>query len=427
MRLLCTGDLHIGRRSAGAQGKEFSCGEAWVRLARLAAGDDVDGIRIPKVDVVLISGDLTDEHNRYYQAAGPVERGLALLHDAGIPTIAVAGNHDSGTLADLYRAFENHYRFHVLGLGGRWETHLHDDRLKIHGWSYPKSEYPACPLRERTPSPDDLPAVGLVHVQATAGGDAYAFARPQDFLAHPDVDLWVTGHLHAPTYTEHAGRVLNPGSPQAMDPGEPGWHGAYVVSLGAKGQIGAPEPVPVSTAWYQTVPVYLGPDGEDDADRLRYALHAAIVAQTEQVRLRNPLCRRLSLRIDIEGRTQLSRAALDAEAKALKDNPDLGLGGPELVIERVTFDRVRPPLDLTRLATELGPTGILARALLDLETATPDFLAQAAQNIAAHPFFAAAKEVAPMDDTRIRAAARDHGYRMLEALEAQRAAWEARS
>ena len=39
--------------------------------------------------------------------------------------------------------------------------------------------------------------------------------------------------------------ILNPGSPQAMDPGEQGRHGAWIVELGR----GRPEPIwrPVST------------------------------------------------------------------------------------------------------------------------------------------------------------------------------------
>jgi DNA repair exonuclease SbcCD nuclease subunit len=440
MRLLCTGDLHIGRRSSGTEGREFSCGETWVRLARLAVGDDVDGVRIPRVDAVLVSGDLTDEHNRYYQAVGPVERGLEILAQAGIPTVAVAGNHDHATMADLARAFAGRYAFRVLGLGGRWEAldlaPAGTPRLRVLGWSYPRSEHPYCPLRELIAGPSELPTVGLVHVQATSGGDAYAFARPQDFRAHADVALWVTGHIHAPSFDEERGaRVLNPGSPQAMDPGETGWHGAWVVEMGPTGVMGDPEPVPVSTAWYETVPVVVEPNGEHDASGIRFGMNAAVVGVRDRVLRQSPPCRRLALRLEVEGRTSVSRETLAAESKAIREDAELGFGSLEVVVERVSFARLRPAFDLERLAGELGPSGILARALLALEgepapgseeAALLRELVETARQVEAHPFFSTVSDLPPMEEARVRAAAREHGYRMLEALEAQRAGWEAR-
>ena len=53
MKLLCTGDLHVGRRSSGLPSDDkHSCAAAWSRV--------VDEALVAKVDVVLLSGDLMD-------------------------------------------------------------------------------------------------------------------------------------------------------------------------------------------------------------------------------------------------------------------------------------------------------------------------------------------------------------------------------
>src|SRR5690606_1937215 len=97
VRILCAGDLHLGRRSSrvpwDGDGAAGSCAEAWMRLVECAIRE--------RVDLVALSGDLVDHDNRWFEAFGPLERGLKRLADAGIPVYAVAGNHDYDTLPHL--------------------------------------------------------------------------------------------------------------------------------------------------------------------------------------------------------------------------------------------------------------------------------------------------------------------------------------
>src|SRR5690554_238804 len=88
VRVLCAGDLHIGRRSSklpeSYSSADHGCAGAWDAI--------VDAALAKKVDVVALSGDLVDRANRYFEAIGPLERGLRQLAEQGIDTYAVAGN-----------------------------------------------------------------------------------------------------------------------------------------------------------------------------------------------------------------------------------------------------------------------------------------------------------------------------------------------
>lgn len=419
MRLLCTGDIHIGRRTSGCDGREFSCGEAWVRIATLAAGQEVDGLTIPRVDAVLVSGDLTDADNRYYQAAGPVERGLKILQEAGIPTVVVSGNHDHDTMVDLHRAFGEQYDFRFLGAGGQWESTVLHDRLRVFGWSYPKQHHPHPPLMDLRMPRSDLPTVGMAHVEASPMSDAYAFARPKDFAAHPSVDFWVTGHIHRPSLVAN---VVNPGSPQAMDFGEPGMHGFYVAMI--EGPQPSFEFVPLSTARFETHAVDLGDEVITERDRIRLALHRKVSEVRESIREDHRTCRQLFLRLVPKGMTSLSREVLAAEGKAICESEELGAATLEVAVQRVQFANLRPRANLELLAQEIGPIGVVSRALIELEEQRPGPLAnrlmQAVRSVADASYFQDAASFPIPDHEELAAAAREQGYRMLEALEGQR-------
>ena len=88
MRLLHTGDWHLGKRLYGADRAE----EAEAVLARLAAVAEEES-----VDAVLVSGDLLDRRVVDSAALGACLRGLERLAETA-PVLAVAGNHDDPDL-----------------------------------------------------------------------------------------------------------------------------------------------------------------------------------------------------------------------------------------------------------------------------------------------------------------------------------------
>ena len=107
MRLLHTGDWHLGKRLYGADRAE----EAEAVLARLAAVAEEEA-----VDAVLVSGDLLDRRVVDSAALGACLRGLERLAETA-PVLAVAGNHDDpdlwGHLAPHLAASGIHVAGHV--------------------------------------------------------------------------------------------------------------------------------------------------------------------------------------------------------------------------------------------------------------------------------------------------------------------------
>ena len=53
------------------------------------------------VHAVLLAGDVIDQSNRIFESQGPLKRGVEQLAQAGVVTIAVAGNHDAKVLPQL--------------------------------------------------------------------------------------------------------------------------------------------------------------------------------------------------------------------------------------------------------------------------------------------------------------------------------------
>jgi exonuclease SbcD len=92
MRLLHTGDWHVGKTIRGrSRSEEFE-----------AAVAEVVGIAIAeKVDGVLLSGDLYDQRAVTWEADGVVFDALLELHAAKIPVVAIPGNHDSAARFDV--------------------------------------------------------------------------------------------------------------------------------------------------------------------------------------------------------------------------------------------------------------------------------------------------------------------------------------
>ena len=103
MRLLHTGDWHVGKAIRGrSRHDEFA-----------AALDQVVGVaRDEGVDAVLIAGDLYKHRATSPEADALVFDALVRLHEAGIPVVAIPGNHDSAmrlqAMAKLLRAIDVH-------------------------------------------------------------------------------------------------------------------------------------------------------------------------------------------------------------------------------------------------------------------------------------------------------------------------------
>jgi DNA repair exonuclease SbcCD nuclease subunit len=265
-RLLCFGDVHLGA------GTDFGTAEAsrlddqrhtLDRIADLAQETDVVG--------VLFAGDVV--HHR--RPAPPVlyawREFVDRLGDAGIPLVAVAGNHDLAAV-DEWTAPEivrggGYYAFHrrpavddaIPGVAVAclpWAPISHlaavrggGDRDALHAEAAALLMQTARGLREEI----NGPAVLLTHFSISGAvtptgreaGPDFGVVLPLDELAGLGFDAVVAGHIHKPQgmsrlmqwepcQASGEPRLLFTGSPCVIDWGEVGVpHGVWLLDLDA--------------------------------------------------------------------------------------------------------------------------------------------------------------------------------------------------
>lgn len=426
MKILCAGDLHMGRRSSrlpsGADAPLHSGTAAWNALVEHALA--------ARVDLVALSGDVVDRDNRYFEAVGPLERGVRRLAEAGIPVAAVAGNHDFDVLPRLAPTLGK--TFHLLGGGGRWSGMVVGrdpaNAIRVAGWSFPAEHVRADPLAGFPAVPDDgVPLLALLHADLDAPASPYAPVASAALRAKP-VSLWLLGHLHAPRLHTLPGAapLLYPGSPQALDPGETGAHGAWMVELRR-----AHPPVatflPLSTVRYDAVEI--DAQGVDDPDALDRRVAEGVSAHLAGVAAEGcgPL-RHLVCRLRVTGRTPLHRTLSERLGRAAADL-EVPLGEVAARVERVEA-ATRPALDLAALARAGDAAGVLARLVLALDEGAPDaaqerLLADLAERVAQvrrAPAYLALGDAAPPAPEHLHALARRQALLLLDEIVARKEA-----
>jgi DNA repair exonuclease SbcCD nuclease subunit len=334
-------------------------------------GEVVDLALRENVDAVAISGDVVDKENKFHEAYGPVERGLRRLATAGIEVFAVAGNHDFDVLPRLINEVGSE-RFHLLGRGGTWErAQLIRDgapALQIIGWSFPSEHVTDCPLRSFRPDADRAephvgPVLGLLHADLDQPQSCYAPVLLRELQATP-VTMWLLGHIHRPLWVPRRGTaaVLYPGSPQAMDPGETGRHGPWLVTIDGAGEVSA-EQVPLALVRYE----YLELDmtGVDTKEAFDAFMPRQLRERLQQAcRDCGPveLC---SVRIRLTGQTRL-HGQLRVHCEEVRQQLDLMIDRFRVRVDEVVVD-TRPPVDLARLSSGSSVVAELARVLAHVQ------------------------------------------------------------
>jgi DNA repair protein SbcD/Mre11 len=425
MKILCSGDLHLGRRSSrlpdDLDPRAHSAGATWGAVVDLAIDE--------RVDLVALSGDVVDRANRYFEAFGPLERGVGRLAAAGIPVTAVAGNHDFDVLPKLAPSLGKNFR--LLGAGGRWDgfTLGRDGRtaLRVAGWSFPAEHVTTSPLSSFPRLPDDgVPVLAILHADLDQPSSPYAPVSAPELRAGPST-VWLLGHLHTPRLHEAPGAapLLYPGSPQALDPGEPGAHGAWIVEL-EPGRIPSARLVPLSTVRYDRVDVDV--DGVVGVDALERTVAEGVRAHLQRAaEAGGGRLRHLSCHVRPTGRTPLHGAI----GRRLADRlPDLAAehGDVQARVERLDV-ATRPAVNLAELARAGDAPGVLARFVLALDAPEPDAaserlladLAGRADQVRRARAYQPLADPPPSPE-ELRGLARDQALLLLDAMLAQKEA-----
>ncbi len=365
LKILAASDLHLGRKSADLHHDQAVASAAftWNNMVDYA-------VRTP-VDLFLLSGDIVDEDNRYFEALGPLREGFDKLSNAGIPVVMVAGNHDYEVLPQLvaHRQWEN---VHLLGKNGRWEyinLRIRDQEIGLAGWSFPQRHVTYNPLL----SFDDLSGeirrdllnIGVVHGDLNMNESRYAPFRLADLQQQP-LDLWLLGHIHKPDFfDDDTPLVAYPGSPHALSAAEPGLHGPVLFSIHGKHDIRY-ETLPMSAVRYENVEVELQ-EGMS-ADDFRAEVNSRLDAQKDHMAEELVHTKHLIVSLWLKGDHEKPEEIRDWAAESL--DYELSAGNTSISIRKV-HHAVEPALgDLRDLATQASVAGRLAQVILSIENGT---------------------------------------------------------
>lgn len=350
-----TGDLHMGRGSSKFPELEPQTSiDCWQAIVEEAVERSVD--------LVLLSGDVVDRRNCYFESYMPLQTGIERLSDNGIMTIAVAGNHDFNVLPKLTKNI-NHEKFRLLGIGGVWEEfefRCGSETLGITGWSFSRPHVEISPLDTfpKTNSSCDY-NIAMVHGDLNATGSKYAplsLRKMEELEQHH----WLLGHIHKSELrkTKHGRWILYPGSPQALDPGETLLHGVWFWDTEIQDE---PKSVPMSSVCYQPLPINISAC-EDAEEILDYVIGQIKINAEFLISESHQRMRAVNYRIEIVGECDDPAEVEESLRKQSRD--DLAFSGIHAYIEHLQIN-VLPRLNKAKLRTQKT---VLARAFNLLES-----------------------------------------------------------
>lgn len=217
----------------------------------------------------------------------------------------------------------------------------------------------------RLKADDSLPTLGLLHADLDARHSDYAPVM-RDELLDCSVSAWVLGHVHRPRWEppRTGPGLLYTGSPQAMDPGESGPHGPWLIELHGPRRVGSRQ-LAMSRVRYETAEVDL--TGMTDQDELDSHLTASVgqyLADLDEETEES--IEQLSLRLVLCGRTPLS-SQLEVLTRPMVEQFERRYRGMTARIDKISNETL-PVVDLGELAEKHDPTGVLARALIALQS-----------------------------------------------------------
>ena len=338
--------------------------QALVNLVQLAKSE--------QAAFVLLAGDLYDGDWKDWRTGHFLVTQLGELKRAGIPVVAISGNHDAeavltqklpfpGTLLPSHKPDTAHPIPGVAVHGQSFATRAVRDPLAL---SYPK------PL-------DGHFNIGLLHTACGSGEhEDYAPCTPAELRAR-GYDYWALGHVHQRAELSREPWIVFPGNLQGRHIREEGAKGASLVRV---------ENGRVSTVAHHALDVLrwrrLVVEATGAADMAAVLDRAAVLLDAAVMEAEGRL---LAVRIVLEGATP-AHAELARNPRRTLDSlraMAAEVAGPDLLWVEDARVRSTPPADAAELL-QSGVIGTLLESLADAPTLDADlaaFIADLAKRI----------------------------------------------
>jgi DNA repair protein SbcD/Mre11 len=242
-RILHVADVHLGNQQYGLDERFNDFGRAFFAVVDYALKE--------RVDVVIIAGDLFHKHAIDPLTLIQAVTGLGKLQDAGIPVVAVEGNHDRASYHDVHSwlhflASQKHLillspTFEEAGVSfapwnGRTGGYVEVGELRIYGIPYLGAALPKvlAGLGAWFVSAVERPAYAVLAMHAGLEGvvphASGTVSMEQLQPIRPHVDYVAMGHLHKSFL--RGDWLYNPGSLETCGTDEAAWvRGVYDVRI----------------------------------------------------------------------------------------------------------------------------------------------------------------------------------------------------
>ncbi len=344
MKILATSDIHIGRKPTQFSEESFSSSASWIAIVEKA-------IEL-HVDVLVLSGDVVEQEEVWFEAYGPLTHGLEKLVNSGIKVIAVGGNHDYSVFPSLVKHNTN---ITILGLGDKWD-YIDYKGVRFIGWSFAMKHTSFNPFnnfdKKLTNSP--LTLLGLLHCDLSTMSN-YAPVSLSNFESLP-IPLWVLGHIHK-------GEVLSDkafycGSPYALDSSEKGAHGVWLLEGESIGSWKKPEFIQLCPYRYENITIHI--EGAETIEEIRETMINSLRSFSKELSFTGTLLCSITLTGTINRSLDISILNKEELETLTIQEGECTICPHGSIIDNTTLD-----VDLVSLSTSPGVISLLAKKLID--------------------------------------------------------------
>lgn len=230
IKILHSADLHLDSPFEGLPAGKASIrrGEQRELLGALAALARGEG-----VDLVLLSGDLLDSDNTYY------ETGEALVKCLGqipAPVFIAPGNHDYYSPRSPYARLKLPENVHVFSKNAIEAVELPELKVRVYGAAFTEKHSKALLRGFQAPRQEDTLNLLCLHGELGARESAYNPISLQE-LEDSGIDYAALGHIHKASGLQRAGNTWYswPGCPEGRGFDETGEKTVSLVELSPEG------------------------------------------------------------------------------------------------------------------------------------------------------------------------------------------------
>jgi exonuclease SbcD len=333
-RFVHTADVHLDSPLATLALRDPELADLIGGATRTAFVAVIDLCLSEQVDALLIAGDLYDGEQTSMKTARFLADQLRRLHEAGVATFVIRGNHDAEsritrelTLPDSVKVFVGRAEAISLTRGGL--------EIALHGVSFAQKHAPESLLPKFRPPAPGTVNIGMLHT-SLGGAPAHGLYAPCGLadLHGAGFDYWALGHIHQRFEERGRAAIVMPGNPQGRDINEAGPKSATLVAISDDRKIVIEQRL-TSVAQFERLRVDLAgvEDRREALARIEKGLLAARAAAPSE---------HLVARLALVGATPLAwRLRSDADMLA-EESRALGAAIGKTWIDKIELDFITP-------------------------------------------------------------------------------------